>query len=72
MDSQPTNRRDNEAPAFQRILEQFLLNAYTDGHTVEGEWNVTVPITDAPNWMVTVTKSYSEEDSSYQPAILEE
>ena len=55
MDSQPIDRHNSEAPAFQQILEQFLLDAYTDGHTVEGEWTVTVPITDAPDWTVTVT-----------------
>lgn len=72
MNTPPTDRRDTEGSPFEHTLRQLLLDAYTDGHTVEGEWTITVPITDTPDWTVTITKSYSEEDSAYQPTILEE
>lgn len=68
MDSQPT---DQGIP-FEQSLEQFLLEAYTYGHAIEGEWQVTVPISDAPDWTVTITRSYSEEESSYQPTFIKE
>jgi hypothetical protein len=72
MDSQPTDGQANGDIPFEQSLEQFLLNAYTNGHEVEGEWQITVPISDAPDWLVTITKTYSEEASSYQPTLLEE
>ena len=72
MDSQPTDGRANGDISFEQSLEQFLLDAYTHGHDINGEWQVTVPISDAPDWIVSITKSYSEEDSSYQPTFLEE
>lgn len=72
MDSQPTDGRANRETPFEQSLKQFLLDTYTNGHAIEGEWHVTVPLSDAPDWMVTITKSYSEENSSYQPSLLEE
>lgn len=72
MDSQPTDGRANEDISFEQSLEQFLLDAYTSGYAIKGEWQVTVPISDAPDWTVIITKSYSEENSSYQPTLLEE
>lgn len=72
MNTPPTDRRGTEGSPFEQTLRQLLLDAYTAGHTVEGEWTITVPITDTPDWTVTISKSYSGEDSSYQPTILEE
>jgi hypothetical protein len=72
MDSQPTDGRAKRNIPFEQSLEQFLLDAYTHGQDINGEWQVTVPISDVPDWTVTITKSYSEEDSSYQPTHLEE
>lgn len=72
MDSHTTDGRANREIPFEQSLKQFLLNTYTIGHAIEGEWHVTVPLSDAPDWMVTITKSYSDENSSYQPTLLEE
>ena len=72
MDSQSTDQHGTEVSTFEQTLRQLLLDAYTAGHIVEGEWDITVPITDAPDWTVTIEKSYSEEDAPYQPTILEE
>ncbi len=72
MNPPPTDRRDTGVFSFEQSLKELLLNAYSQGHTIEGEWQFTVPLTDAPDWTVSITKSYSEEDSSYQPTILEE
>ncbi|WP_232687499.1 hypothetical protein [Halobacterium zhouii] len=73
MDSNPDiPETGDKVAAFARTLEQLVLNSFTDGVPLEGTWDITVPVADAPNWTVTIAKSYSEEATSYQPDLLEE
>ena len=70
-DTDPHNPGDGIA-AFEHALEQLVLGSFTDGIPLEGKWDITVPVADAPDWTVTIEKSYSEESPSYQPTLLEE
>ena len=58
--------------AFEQALEQLVIESYAEGVPVEGTWNITVPVTDAPNWAIDIKKVYTEESSSYEPSLLEE
>lgn len=73
MDSDTTNQQLSEIiAAFKRDLERLVLDSYAKGIPVEGAWEITIPVTDAPDWTVTIEKTYSEEPSPYQPGILKE
>lgn len=47
---------DGEA-TFQTDLESLILRAFAGGVPVEGDWEVTLPVADAPNWRVTVERT---------------
>ena len=73
MDSTTTPEELAEATvAFEEALERLVLDSYIEGVPVEGTWDVTVPVADAPDWSVTIEKTYSEEPSAYRPELLEE
>lgn len=67
-----TQEIDASTTSFEQALERLVLESFTDGVKVEGTWDITVPVTDAPNWTVTIEKTYSEGDAPYQPSLLEE
>lgn len=73
MDSDTTAQEiSNSTVTFEQALERLVLESFTNGVSLEGTWNITVPVGDAPNWVVTIEKTYSEEGSSYRPSLLEE
>lgn len=73
MNSDPNTQKLSEATvAFEQALEQLVLASYTKGVPLERTWDITVPVADAPNWAVTIEKTYTTESSSYQPSLLEE
>lgn len=73
MDQNTTAEELSEAiVAFERALERLVLESYTEGVPVEGTWTFPVPVADAPDWTVTIEKTYSEESSPYKPTLLEE
>lgn len=73
MDSDtPTQELAEAIVAFEQALEELVLESYMEGVPVEGIWDITIPVTDAPNWAVTIEKLYTEEPSPYQPSLLEE
>lgn len=72
MDSDSNREPDEAAVAFERALEDLVLSSYADGVPVEGTWDVTVPVADAPDWTVTIERFDSEETAPYQPRFLEE
>lgn len=67
-----TQETSDGTAAFEHALEQLVLGSFTDGVPLEGEWTITIPVADAPDWTVTIEKTYSEESSPYQPTLLEE
>ena len=73
MDSNTDTREtSDETTAFEQALERLVLGSFTDGVPLEGRWDITVPVTDAPNWTVTIERLYSEADSPHEPTLLEE
>lgn len=67
-----TQERGDATVAFERALERVVLESFTKGVRVAGTWNITVPVTDAPDWTITIKKSYSREAPAYDPSLLEE
>lgn len=57
---------------FERALERLVLGSFTKGVPVEGTWEITVPLADAPDWTVTIEREYSGGAPSYQPELLED
>lgn len=43
-------------PTFEAELEALVLRAFARGVAVEGAWDVTLPVEDAPNWRISVRK----------------
>lgn len=69
-DTQATD--SDAATAFQDALEALVLGSFTDGAPVEGRWDITLPVADAPDWTVTIEKTYSEDTAPHRPTLLEE
>ncbi|MCU4801812.1 hypothetical protein OB920_15645 [Halobacteria archaeon HArc-gm2] len=57
---------------FEQSLAQLILESFAEGVPVEDSWDITVPVGDAPDWTVTIEKTYPAEESSYQPEFLKE
>ncbi|WP_227380428.1 hypothetical protein [Haladaptatus halobius] len=57
--------------AFENDLKALILGAFADGAAIEGTWEITLPVTDAPNWMIEIAKIRTG-DSSYDPEFIEE
>ena len=57
---------------FERELGELLLESFSRGVTIEDTWTVTVPVADAPDWIVHIEKTYSDADPPYEPELLEE
>ncbi|WP_255168263.1 hypothetical protein [Natrononativus amylolyticus] len=56
---------------FQRELTDLIATAFARGTPIETTWEITVPIADAPNWTVEITKSYSDEEPAYDPEFID-
>lgn len=57
--------------AFEHALREVILSAYSAGATVETTLEIDAPVSDAPNWRVTIEKEPPAE-RSYDPSLLEE
>lgn len=42
---------------FNRELTDLIASAFARGAVVERTWDVTLPVTDVPNWTVTIRKT---------------
>lgn len=73
----PMNPTDNleeasaATTAFEKDLKALVLEAFADGAAIEGTWEITLPINDAPNWVVEIAKVRTDE-TSYDPEFIEE
>lgn len=71
MDSTDTLDEGAEATAeFERDLETFLLEAFTNGAKLEGTWEITVPIEAAPDWTIEISKTSTSKTASYDPEFI--
>jgi hypothetical protein len=52
--------------AFEKDLKALVLEAFADEAAIEGTWEITLPINDAPNWVVEIAKVQTDE-TSYDP-----
>lgn len=57
---------------FERELADLIARAFARGTAVERTWNVSVPVADAPNWKIEISKTYSDDDPPYVPEFLDE
>ncbi|WP_435156210.1 hypothetical protein [Haladaptatus sp. DFWS20] len=57
--------------AFESKLKALILESFADGAAIEGTWEIILPLTDAPNWTVEVTKVRTDE-TSYDPDFIGE
>lgn len=72
MDPDPSpDVRAEMTTTFERNLEDLLVTAFGRG-AVEGTWDITVPVSAAPNWTVTIEQYGSPNTASYEPELLEE
>lgn len=63
--------RDPDRTPFEEALLEVIARSYANGETVEGTWELATPIADAPDWIVEVRKVYSDEDSPFDPELID-
>lgn len=61
----------NRPPSFEAALTESIASFYASGDPVEGRWEITTPLADAPNWIVDVEKTYSDEEPKYDPELID-
>ncbi len=57
--------------AFERDLHALVMDAFGRGVSVEGTWELAVPVSDAPDWTVTIERT-DPITLAYEPEFLEE
>lgn len=64
-------REPDQPSSFEEALREVIVSCYANGEPVEGEWEITTPVADAPNWIVDVQKVYSDAESEYDPELID-
>lgn len=41
---------------FERELEELVVGSFARGARVEGTWEITSPLSDTPDWTITIEK----------------
>ncbi|MFP8955399.1 hypothetical protein ACLI4Y_01630 [Natrialbaceae archaeon A-CW3] len=57
---------------FEHELTELIATAFGSGTLVEGEWQLTSPVSAAPAWTVTIEKFDTDDEPAYDPEFLEE
>ncbi|WP_436348702.1 hypothetical protein [Natronorubrum sp. FCH18a] len=67
----PSKSAGDAIGAFEHELRELILSAYSRGTAIEDTWEINSPVSDAPNWRVTIEKVPPGE-RTYDPSLLEE
>ncbi|MFC7212540.1 hypothetical protein ACFQO4_00360 [Saliphagus sp. GCM10025334] len=67
----PSTSSTDASAAFEHELKDLIISAYGRGAAVEHTWEFPGPVSDAPNWRVTIEKVPPAE-RTYDPSLLEE
>lgn len=70
MSEEEIRRASNAMVEFEAALADILLSAFAAGATVEREWRVSLPVAEAPDWIVTVKRV--DPEGGYEPTLFEE
>lgn len=62
--------RDIDNSGFEQELEAFILTAYAQGVAIEGQWDIDVPLSMAPDWTITIEKRETADEPTYHPTFL--
>ncbi|MFC4440477.1 MULTISPECIES: hypothetical protein [Natrialbaceae] len=70
----PTNEpSDTEAITdFERELTDLIASAFARGIPLEQTWEIVLPVADAPNWTIEIQKTYSSDESPYDPEFIDD
>lgn len=57
---------------FEHELTDLIASSFARGATIERTWKITVPAVDAPDWTVTIQRTYSDDESPYEPDLIDD
>ncbi|WP_126662678.1 hypothetical protein [Haloterrigena salifodinae] len=60
--------------AFERDLEALVTTAFGRGAVIDGVWDVSSPVSAAPEWTITIERRDPDpdSDSAFEPEFLED
>ncbi|SEP91452.1 hypothetical protein SAMN04489841_0829 [Natrinema salaciae] len=61
----------NQPSSFEEALTEVIVSWYANSEPVEGRWEIATPLADAPNWVVDVEKTYSDDEPEYDPELID-
>lgn len=68
-----TGPPDSDVTAeFERDLAALVTTAFGHGAVIDGVWDVSSPVSDAPAWTVTIERRETDTDSAFEPEFLED
>lgn len=68
----PPETRAEATSTFEQELSELVTRAFARGAAIEDTWTITTPVSDVPDWSVTIEKQVSNGDRSFEPEFLEE
>ncbi|MXV61839.1 hypothetical protein GS429_07115 [Natronorubrum sp. JWXQ-INN-674] len=64
-------RNPDQPPSFEDALNELIASCYASGERVEGDWELSTPLADAPDWRVEIQKVYSDDEPDYDPELID-
>jgi len=72
MSDEESRRRSEARVAFESSLTDIVLEAFARGAKIEGDWRIDPGVSEAPSWLVTVSKLEPNGEGGYDCSMIDE